>query len=363
MTQISFLSAQGTFNFNVYGGLADQSLAGRIPPIVTPHQLRPNLLNPRKVIENRKYSDNPIQPYVSTYDIFSIPIVIEVDPFEIAIAAAYNTTPTITSVTGRMTNCVFESPLPTDGDKQTTVDSKGKIVSKGLKLNPAGTAIWAVGAMQEPYVIGPSNIPQANRMDNPLGVTISAPGGWSGLNGGYNFGGFGEEVTYTFGGYFTERNFFDREWIVQWDKFFVKVDCFGCYILKPTVTKNPLAVTDPTDWINIASWSPDEFYQKNIGLANKFDGPIVEPFIFGAKEIIKYKPSEIGSLRFYFVLTTQTQAGPFTWSSNHLLNLTVKYNQDTGAERLNFSRLKLNRKRTTLPEWLLAVLTNVLGVV
>jgi len=359
MTQIGFLS-----NFNVTYGLADFSLAGRIPPIVTPNQLRPNLINPRKLIENRKYSDNPIQPYVSTYDLFSIPITFEVDPIEEAIAAAYNTIPTIVSVTGRMTNCVFESPLPQDGDKRTEVDSKGKIVTKGIKLASAGSAIWSVGAFQEPYVLGPSNVPEANRMDNPLGVTYSTPGsfvGGTGFGSG-NVGGFGESVTYTFGGYFTERNFFDREWIVQWGKYFVKIDCFGVYVLKPTVTKNPLSVTDPTDWVSIGAWTPDEFYQRNISLANKFDGPVVETFISGAKEILKYKPSEIGSLRYYFVFTTETLAGPFTLTSTHLANLTVKYNQDTGAERLRFTQLKLNRKRTTLPEWLLTVLTTILGV-
>jgi hypothetical protein len=328
MTQISFFGAGG-FNFNVYPGLSDPTLAGRVPPLVTGNQLRPNLPNPRKLIESRKYVDNPTMPYVSTYETFNIPIIFETDPIEEAIAASYNTVPIITSVTGRMTNCVLESPLPTDpgGDQ--------------LKLNPAGTTLWAITRLQEPFVFGPQP-PPFNRMDNIAGVTLGT---------GSPF------VTYNIQGYFTERNFFDREWIVQWKDFFVKVNAFGVFLLKPSLRRHPLSAKDPRDWILITSWTPEEFYQQNIGLARYFDSPLVETFITGARDIIKYEPSKIGSLRYYFTFTTTTQCGPIPFSSIHLANLSVKYNQDLGAERLRWARRRLNVKKLIIPDWLLDFVT------
>jgi hypothetical protein len=329
-------------NYNVAYAFADQSLAGRVPPGYTPpnvplsflqkqYQLRPNLVNPRKLIENRKYSDNPIQPYVSTYDLFTIPLIFELDPLEIAAGAEG-----FTKITGRLVECTLESPLAVDGKNKTKVSVENgniKVESAGLTLKDSGKAIWKAGAFQEPFIYGPA-LPDGTsfpRMDDPRGVSI-----------GEEFvpGGLGPIATYTFGGYFTERNFFDREWITSWGPFNFKVDCFGAYVQNPVSTLSPIEISD-LEWIRVRSWTPDQFYQENITLANKFDANVVQQFIQGATSIVNAKQSEIGSLRFYFQFTVKTDA-PSLPAETIYATLTVKYNQDVGTERLKWALKRQN---------------------
>ena len=346
-------------NYNATYPFADFSLAGRIPPGYQPpdfplpffnvpqFQMRPNLLNPRKLIENRKYSDNPIQPYVSTYDVFTVPITFEVDSMDwLAAAQLYgpNGVPIITGVRCRLLCCEFESPLPSDGKLQVDWQA-GNPKIKGLKLNPAGLPIWRIGALQEPHVYGSTPIASLTSL-NPLGdyTAISQPSFPTPEDSA------GETFTYKVQGYFTERNFFDREWITQWGPFRIKVDAFGAYFQNPATYAIPPLELTPFNWIPFENWTPDLFYQPNLGLANKIDAPTIERFIKGATTILQYKPSEIGSLRFYFYFqtTTNVDISPIT-TNNFFGTLTVKYNQDVGTERLNWALRKQNPKQDSCP--------------
>lgn len=336
-------------NFNTAFSFADFSLAGRIPPGYQPpnfggtafftstFQMRPNLLNPRKLIENRKYSDNPIQPYVSTYDVFNIPLIFETDfNDEIIARSTYGPTgvPLIASVRCQLLSCEFESPLPTDGSLQVDfADGKPKL--KALKLNPAGLPIWRLGALQEPHVYG-SVSPLPLTALNPIGDILSGPPL--------------PVFAYNIQGYFTERNFFDREWITQWGPFRIKLDAFGAYFQNPLTYAIPPLELTPFNWIPFNSWTPDLFYQPNIGLASKIDAPLIERYIKGATSILKYKPSEIGSLRYYFYFRTETNVSfnPFT-NNDFFATLTVKYNQDVGSERLKWAQRFQNPKQTSCP--------------
>jgi hypothetical protein len=326
-------------NFNAVLPFSDSSLAGRTPPAWTPNgaadvfsgidsrQLRPNLINPRKLIENRKYSDNPIQPYVSTYDIFEIPLKFTLDFLDISSSTTGGPT-LIVQVNARLLSCQLESPLPIDGKKRTDVKN-GKSLATEAKFASVGQAIWSAGNFKEPFVIG-SGFP--GRMDNALGTTMLYPGV--------------EEAEFKVSGYFTERNFFDREWITKWGPLSVKCDAFGAYLqnpLKPLL--NPLEIKF-LDWIPITTWTPDQFYQENIGLASKFDANIIQPYINRCTNVISYKPSEISSLRYYFLFTVYTNKG---LAKSTYGSLTVKYNQDVGDKRLQYALKRENPKQKTCP--------------
>ena len=336
-------------NFNAAFPFADFSLAGRIPPGYQPpdfplpffnveqFQMRPNLLNPRKLIENRKYSDNPIQPYVSTYDIFSIPLIFETDQFDLLAAqSAYGPSgvPLIGGVTCRLLSCEFESPLPTDGSLKVDFEN-GSPKLKALKLNPLGLPIWRLGALQEPHVYGNTGIIPLTSL-NPIGDIFTGPPA--------------PVFNYNIQGYFTERNFFDREWITQWGPFRIKLDAFGAYFQNPLTYAIPPLELTPLNWIPFNSWTPDLFYQPNIGLASKIDAPLIESYIKGATSILKYKPSEIGSLRYYFYFRTETNVSFNPITTNDFFGmLTVKYNQDVGSERLKWAQRFQNPKQTSCP--------------
>ena len=326
-------------NINAVLPFSDLSLAGRIPPPYTPfgaadiitgadsRQLRPNLTNPRKLIENRKYSDNPIQPYVSTYESFSIPLTFTLDAIDLATSTPQYPT-LITSVTGKLISCQLESPLPVDGKKRTDF-TKGKAAASAAKFAATGQAIWSAGSFKEPFIIG-SGFP--GKMEGTGTTMTYAPGVPAAL--------------FTVSGYFTERNFFDREWITKWGPLAVKLDCFGAYLqnpLKPLL--NPLDITF-LDWIPIAGWTPDQFYQENIALASRLDANIIQRYLTGCTNVVSYKPSEISSLRYYFLFTAFTNKGT---SKSTYGCLTVKYNQDLSDKRMEVALKRQNPKQTTCP--------------
>ena len=328
-------------NINAVLPFSDLSLAGRVPPPYTPNgaadiltgadsvQLRPNLLNPRKLIENRKYSDNPIQPYVSTYELFEIPLIFSLDFFDLAQGTPPNPPTLITSVNAKLLSCQLESPLPIDGKQRTDVVN-GKSVASTAKFSTVGQAVWSIGSFKEPFIMG-SGFP--GKMDTAGGTTMQYLGGVP-------------EAPFTVSGYFTERNFFDREWITKWGPLSVKVDAFGAYVqnpLKPYL--NPLGISE-LDWIRINTWTPDLFYQENLALASKFDANIVQGYINRCTNVVSYKPSEISSLRFYFMFTATTNK--LTSKATYGC-LTVKYNQDLGDERLKWALRRQNPKQKTCP--------------
>jgi hypothetical protein len=252
--------------------------------------------------------------------------------------------PVITGVKCLLLSCEFESPLPKDGSLQVDWQA-GNIKLKGLKLNPLGLPIWRIGALQEPHVYGFNPIAPLTSL-YPFGdyTSISQPSFPTPEDTAR------ESFTYKVQGYFTERNFFDREWITEWGPFRIKLDAFGAYFQNPLTYAIPPLELTPLNWIPFRNWTPDLFYQPNIVLASKIDAPVIEQFIKGATSILKYKPSEIGSLRyyFYFQTTTNVDISPIT-TNNFFGTMTVKYNQDVGTERLKWAQRFQNPKQTSCP--------------
>jgi hypothetical protein len=355
----------------------DFSLAGRILPLYVPkeiftaafatslnwarlaltffvdtRQLRP--LGPfddlEKWLENRKYSDNPLIPYLNTYDIFAIPITFSPDFFE-QLQAAPNPAE-IFSVRSIFLGCELESPIKGKDDDNATAyrytDSRtGKSYKKKPKINYSdyyddAKLLWKPALCQEPAVFGVLPVPMsvvATLGGEVIYPTAPAPS-------------LGLEFTYFITGYFTERNFFDREWITEWGvitdgtslPYRIKVDCFGAYFQDPNTYTNAgnkgtdIAATELEDkhWIKFTSWDVDDFYEPDFGKATWIDNSRIERYVRGATKVLQYKPSEIGSLRFYFYFYVEADVYSPISIMDHICHLTVKYNNKIAEERIKY---------------------------
>jgi hypothetical protein len=316
-------------------GTSDPSLAGRTPPAVGTYQLRPAPLNPSDVISARKYSDTQ-QPYISIYQDFNLPISFQPTRY------IPDTTPPrlekIISVSCKMTKCEVEAPLYFDNPSITEPDEKnpGKAKIRLPKFDPSRLAYYKGSLFFEPKVTGQSS-------GNFLSVCATEA-----LN---LYAGSlpGQTQLYSLKGYFTERNFYDREWIVQWQFLLYKLNSKGVYWNCPLVDQlvGSMVGINKAIWIHSIAWSPNEFFQPDKSLAKRYDGPQTEKYIKGAKKIIQYKPSEIGSLRFYFTFKCTTDF-PGASTETFEATMSVKYNTEIGAERLKFAQ-KSQRDKATSP--------------
>lgn len=355
----------------------DFSLAGRIPPLYLPkeiftvafatslnwarlaltfffdtRQLRP--LGPfddlDKWLENRKYSDNPLICYLNTYDIFAIPITFSPDFFEQLQASP--DVAEIISVRSIFLGCELESPLKgKDADNATEyryVNSRtGKAYKRKPKINNSdyydeAKQVWKPVLCQEPAVFGITPVP----------MSALAPAGGEVIYPISPATSLGTEFTYFITGYFTERNFFDREWITEWGvktdgtslPYRIKVDCYGAYFQDPNTYSNAgnsgtdIAATELEDkhWIKFADWNVDDFYESDIGKAGVIDNPRIERYVRGATKVLQYKPSEIGSLRFYFYFYVEADTYSPVSILDHFCHLTVKYNNKIAEQRIKY---------------------------
>lgn len=314
-------------------GGTDASLAGRVPPVIKAYQLRPVSTNPTDAIKARKYADNNL-PYISIYEDFILPITFQ--PTRIIPGTNPPQLETIITVTCKMTECKVEAPQPFDNPSITEPDPKnpGKAKLRLPKFEPSNLAYYKGPLFFEPKILGQTSGAFVS-ISEVEGITSYA-------------GGPGIPQNYTVKGYFTERNFYDREWIVQWAFLLYKINSKGVYWNAPLLDQLIGSMTgiNKAKWFYAKSWTPDLFFQPKKELAKKYDGPGTEQYIKGAKKIIQYKPSEIGSLRFYFTFTCTTN---FPGASTEIFEATmsVKYNTEFGAERLKLAQRKQNDKATS----------------
>jgi len=372
----------------------DFSLSGRIPPLYVPVQMFvsglalalaevvsfPRLaltffletrqlraLGPfddlNKWVENRKYSDNPLIPYMNTYDVFAIPITFTPDYWEMSLS---NGTAEIMSIRCIFLSCELESPIKgKDSDNQTAykkINSRtGKAYNQKPKINNGdyydeAKENWTPGKMLEPFIFGAGS---------PVPLSVLSVVGGDVVLPVNNAPSLGPEFTYIISGYVTERHFFDREWITEWGvrtngtslPYRIKTDVYGAYFQDPNTYSNAGNVgTDiPPDqledkhWIKFASWGIDDYYEDWIGDAERIDNPRIERYIRGATRIIQYKPSEIGSLRFYFYFYVETDVVSPLSINDHVCHFTVKYNQQIADKRLQWAQNEINPDQKRCP--------------
>lgn len=317
---------------SIMAGTADPSLAGRTPPATKTLQLRPSPSDANESINARKYSDNGV-PYISIYQNFTLPITFQ--PTRIIPGSNPPRLEAISSISCKLKECKVESPQPFDNFSIVEPDPNkpGKVKLSLPKFEPNRLVYHSEAQFFEPKILGNGiSICKSPSVKNFPGVP-------------------GANQIYTLSGYYTERNFFDREWIVQWDFLLYKINANGVYWNAPLLDQLVGSMTgiNKAIWINSTTWTPNEFYQLTKEQAKRYDSNLVQKYIKGAKKIIQYKPSEIGSIRFYYEFTCTTDY-PGQSSEKFEATMSVKYNTQYGADRLKVAQKKEGSSTTSTPE-------------
>jgi hypothetical protein len=228
----------------------------------------------------------PNANFITTYQPFSLTVTaIPTAPLEV-----------INGLTITLKYCICEDPLP--GVPTTR--------SLDAKLNIKASPYWLPGLFFEPLVL---------------------------INPG--IGGSPAIIS----GYFTERNWYDREIVVSYLNVITKFTSDGFfYAPLENFPKNL-----PFDLSKIKIPLPsgvnvNTFYPLSIGAAYTTESEILEPYFKAIGQVVSYKGTDIKKLRFFFDVVITSNFGVYP-STAYMI---VQYNQKAANERLKFL---LSRRR------------------
>lgn len=183
--------------------------------------------------------------------------------------------------------CMLEDPLPSTESIKDTLRSLGKFLRVGI------SPWWAPGPLFiEPFIttsnVQPPLLPSPVSQ-SPAGTGIGYPLFTSRING-----------------YYTDRNFWDRQWILQERDVIAKYNSFGRF----TKPWKPGREQLPLDELSINQFQPSAinpytWFSSNLITAGCAED-VMLPYIRCADQILQYKPTEIRALRFYYIVNIQT---------------------------------------------------------
>jgi len=151
----------------------------------------------------------------------------------------------------------------------------------------------------------------------------------------------------TISGYFSERNFYDREWLLRLPNAIVKISGDGVYYetfekIEKLEAEGELFDPSMLKRKYPSSISAESFYPLTFVDAKMYDAPVMEEWLKRCSDIISYKPSDIRKLRVFFDITIVSSAGTFL-STAHM---TVQNDQDTAIKRLEYG---INTPKVPVP--------------
>jgi len=235
-------------------------LSGIVTPGVGSFELRPfSYENMGEAVANGDISS--IDDYISPYQTFTLTVTaIPTLPDEVILNVSFDPIPPIPAFTPF--KAIIEEP------------------------NPA-TLVSRTGA-EEPQEIIPSpnwNPPLVNEQ------FIQTLGG---------------VTTATIGGYYTEKAFYDREWVLKFPDAIARISGAGVRYLK--YEQIPQGVPfDPilfdTAPIAPSSITPGTWYSTTKADAEILDAPQMAQYLEKTSGIVSYKASEIRKLRFFYIIT------------------------------------------------------------
>lgn len=232
----------------------------------------------------------PSANFITTYQPFNLAITaIPTAPLEV-----------ISGLTITLKYCICEDPLP---GAPTTRSLNGE-------LNINSSPYWLPGLFLEPLVLINSGIGSSPAI-------IS--------------------------GYFTERNWYDREIVVSYLNAVTKFTSNGFFYapLENFPTNLPFDLKK----INIplpSNVNVNTFYPLSVAAAYTTESEILEPYFNTIGQVISYKGTDIKKLRFFFDVVITSNFGVYPSTAFMI----VQYNQKAANERLKF--LLSRRKRNAI---------------
>lgn len=163
-------------------------------------------------------------------------------------------------------------------------------------------------------------------------------------------------TTATIGGYYTEKAFYDREWILRYPDAIAKISGSGVRYLR--YENIPQGVPfDPilfdTAPIAPSTISPSTWYATTKADAEILDAPQMQQYLSTCSGIVSYKASEIRKLRFFYVVIINSLIPPPIGTGPPIpkvtvipVFMTVQNNYSWAQKRLQYA---LNIPKTPRP--------------
>lgn len=222
--------------------------------------------------------------YISPYDVFNVTLT--------AVPTFFSEKILNMTVKGPFA-CFLEDPLPEITNIADTTRSFGEALRIGVSPwwapNP-NLSNLGPGPFFEPYIS--SQIFSPNKPPIPAPSVSWDPSGSGGV--GYRF----YDVNLT--GYFTERNWTDREWILKHRDVYARYNINGRFTMPGNKVKMPLYRENIKDF-RPSGITPFTFFSQNMITGGCIE-EIMLPYLRCAEQVIQWKPSEIKKMRFYFLV-------------------------------------------------------------
>jgi len=226
--------------------------------------------------------------FLRTYEDFSLPITVVVNPDEPLEKLSKVSMVPLPPLTGGLPfSCMVEDPNSTTDAFRTFSEEDAKALVVEARDE------WTPGNLDEPYI----------KFADPFGTNPSQE-----ALADFGPGGFGFEITANLEGYFTEKNFYDREWILRYPDAVARFNTDGIkYIRYEDI---PQGVAFDVDIIKKElTGSPlnyNSFYPQTALDAEILEAPYMDSFIRRAEGVLSYKSSEIRKMRFFFWLRIES---------------------------------------------------------
>lgn len=157
---------------------------------------------------------------------------------------------------------------------------------------------------------------------------------------------FGGTNTATLAGFYTEKAFFDRRWILKFPDCVARIGSDGIRYLRFSEIPQGVALEEElfdTAPILPSGITPLNWYPVTRADAEILDSPLMEPLLRKCEGIISYKASEIRKLRFFYNIIIVTDKG----TSFKPVFMTVQNQQKWTQSRLQYA-LALPKTPTNL---------------
>ena len=271
-------------------------LAGLVTPGVGSFELRPLAFeNMAEAVANGDISS--VDDYVAPYQTFTLTVTaIPTVPNEVITNVSFDPIPPVPAFTPF--KAILEEPNPATKASRSGAEEPQEI---------APSPNWDPPLVNEPYI-----------------QTI----------GGVN--------TATIGGYYTEKSFYDREWVLKFPDVIAKISGAGVRYLR--YEDIPQGVPfDPTlfDSAPLApsSITPATWFAATKADAEILDAPQMAKYIEQSSGVVSYKGSEIRKLRFFYIITITSVVPPATIPITTTIPafMTVQNNSSWTEKRLTYA--------------------------